>query len=227
MSRDVVAVHGLGGSPASLGMLPGALRDAGHRVVAPLLPGHGTTPDDLAASTRASWLDAVRAALPDGPAVLVGQSLGGVLALLVAASDPRVTGVAAFNAPVLPTDPDALEHLEWLLSRGTTMVPAGDADLADPDARDEAYDQLPVRALVELASLSTAAHEVLPGIEVPVLVVTSAHDGVVDPANGDELAGRVSGPVTRLLLPRSKHVACLDLDRDLLAARLLAWLDAL
>jgi len=36
----------------------------------------------------------------------------------------------------------------------------------------------------------------------------------------------VRGPVTRLRLPRSGHVATLDLDAPLLTARVVAWVTA-
>jgi hypothetical protein len=54
--------------------------------------------------------------------------------------------------------------------------------------------------------------------------VSSDHDGVVDTANSDAIAAGVGEPVTRLRLPRSAHVAALDLDRELLCTELLAWL---
>lgn len=223
----VLALHGLGGSPASLGDVPERLRATGHEVITPLLPGHGTSVTDLGDVSGDDWLAAVLAALGGGPTVLVGQSLGGVLALLAAADDARVVAVATVNAPVQPADPDATEHLEWLLGRGTTTLPTGPPDLADPEARDEAYDELPVRSLLELVRLSAAAHDVAPTVRVPVLVVTSDDDGVVDPATGDLLASLLPGAVTRLRLPRSKHVACLDLDRELLADELVRWLAGL
>jgi carboxylesterase len=42
---------------------------------------------------------------------------------------------------------------------------------------------------------------------------------VVPPANSDHLASRVAGPVERVTLERSYHVATLDYDKDLIAER--------
>jgi esterase/lipase len=138
-----------------------------------------------------------------------------------------VKAVATINPLVLPPDPDATEHLESLLASGRTMQPAGEPDLRDPDAHDSAYSELPVHALLQLGVGSALVYGRLSAVKVPLFVASSDHDSVVDPANSDHLAATASGPVTRLHLPNSGHVAALDLDRELLARELLTWLAAL
>ena len=56
---------------------------------------------------------------------------------------------------------------------------------------------------------------------MPVLLVTSRQDHVVPPFNSDHLAAAVSGPVERIYLERSVHVATLDYDKDELEQRAL------
>ena len=53
----------------------------------------------------------------------------------------------------------------------------------------------------------------------PVLILTSPQDHVVEPANGDFLAADVGGPVERVTLERSYHVATLDYDKDVIFER--------
>ena len=155
---------------------------------------------------------------------MIGQSLGATLALAAATRRETIIGVAAINALVLPPDPDATEHLHHLIGRGRTMQPAGDPDLRDPHAHDSAYPELPLTALVELGIGAAAVNESMHQIVVPTFIASSAFDGVVDPRNSDVLAAAVRGPVTRLVLANSAHVAALDLDRDRLCAELLTWL---
>jgi carboxylesterase len=52
-----------------------------------------------------------------------------------------------------------------------------------------------------------------------VLIMNSPQDHVVEPVNSDILAAGVSGPVERVTLERSYHVATLDYDRDLVNER--------
>ena len=42
---------------------------------------------------------------------------------------------------------------------------------------------------------------------------------MVDPLNSEIIAGAVSGPVERVTLERSYHVATLDYDKDLIEER--------
>jgi len=229
MTVGVVCLHGLGGTPHSVLPITAAVHDAGYPTIAPKLPGHGATPADLTTCTWATWLDAVDAAVSElrhrcRAVALIGQSMGASLALQLATKRSDIVGVAAINALVSPADPDAVEHLEHLISRGRTMQPAGQPDLRDPHAHDSAYPELPLHALLELANGGGAVYELLPAITCPVLVVSSDHDGIVDPANSDTLAARLGGPVARLRLANSAHVAALDLDRERLCRELLTWL---
>ena len=50
----------------------------------------------------------------------------------------------------------------------------------------------------------------------PLLLLTSPQDHVVDPGNGNFLAETYGGPVERISLERSYHVATLDYDKDLI-----------
>jgi carboxylesterase len=56
-----------------------------------------------------------------------------------------------------------------------------------------------------------------------VLILTSPQDHVVPPTNSDHLASVVAGPVERVTLERSYHVATLDYDKDLIAERTAAF----
>ena len=229
MKLGVICVHGLGGTPHSVLPVTAAVHGAGYATVSPMLPGHGTRPSDLLEHTWTDWRDALEATVDelahrcDG-VVIVGQSMGGTLALIVATTNAHVRGVAVINPLVTPSDPDATEFLERLIARGRTMQPAGDPDIRDPHAHETAYAELPLQSLLALGSAAEAAHDVLAQVTVPVLVITSEHDGVVDPANSDVLAATVAGPVRRLRLANSAHVAALDLDREQLCRELLTWL---
>ena len=83
-----LVLHGLAGSPFEVQPVADALEAAGHNAVCPVLPGHAASEKDYLASSYAQWLDCARAAYlaqsADGPALLAGYSLGGLLALDIA-----------------------------------------------------------------------------------------------------------------------------------------------
>lgn len=210
----VLCLHGLGGTGATMWPLVAALSAAGHTVLAPTLPGHGGVPDDLLGIDWATWLDAVREWPADGPAdVVVGQSMGALLALALAA-EGRARAVVAINPPA--PDPDAVDGLEWRRSRGHQWVEVGASSLGEV-----AYTRVPIDALLAMHGGALAVQ--LDRVAVPVLIVTSTHDEVVDPGSSDVVAAALGGPVQRLRLARGGHVASLDVDRERLAAAVLTF----
>jgi carboxylesterase len=54
-------------------------------------------------------------------------------------------------------------------------------------------------------------------------LINSAVDHVVEPVAADHLASELGGPVERLVLARSYHVATLDYDKDLVAERIVEF----
>lgn len=100
----VVAVHGLGGTKGSFLPTVAALA-GGFRVIAPDLPGFGDSDKPLAAAYDARYFAAVVVDLLDAldieRAHLIGNSLGGRVALEVAMSHPDRAGRLALLAPSL------------------------------------------------------------------------------------------------------------------------------
>src|SRR5829696_1309179 len=81
------------------------LARAGVAVHAPMLPGHGTTLDDLARTTRRDWLAAVERAVDAMRArcrrvAVIGQSLGGLLALHLASRRSDLAAIGSLAAPL-------------------------------------------------------------------------------------------------------------------------------
>ncbi|MFN8020617.1 MAG: alpha/beta fold hydrolase [Acidimicrobiales bacterium] len=208
----VLLLHGLGGTGATMWPLVGHLANVHHTAFAPTLPGHGSSPDDLVGVEFDDWVEAAREWDTD---VVVGQSMGAAVALALAA-EGRVRGAVVVN-PLAP-DPDAIDGLEWRQSRGHTTIEVGASSVGEV-----AYETLPIEALL-------AMHTGLLGLDlasvtVPVLVVTSADDDVVDPAASDVVAAALGGEVTRLVLRSGGHVASLDAGRDVLAAAIVDFVE--
>ena len=105
----VLLVHGFTGSPASMKPWARYLAEQGYAVEVPLLPGHGTTWQDLNQVAWTDWYDeAARAFDPlheDCAAVVVGGlSMGGSVALRLAEErGDQVSGVILVNPFVSST----------------------------------------------------------------------------------------------------------------------------
>jgi carboxylesterase len=201
----IAIIHGLGGTGATVQPLADLLAATGHDVQVVTLPGHGTQPEDLAGVHWRDWLAAVPPA-----EVLVGQSMGASLALAAAAAHPsEVQLVVAINPPL--ADPDALEGLQWRQSRGHEWVDG--PELGDGEV---GYTRFPITALIEMVDGVAALQPA--DVTVPVLLVRGALDDSADPDALDVFAAQLGGPVTRLELPGSGHVATLGPDLPELVA---------
>jgi hypothetical protein len=151
---------------------------------------HGQSSGDFAQGTITRWrLDvlAVLAALVEGPAVLVGSSMGGWLACLAAMAEPERVAGLALVAP-------AADFIDKLMAPG--IPPEGHADLARdgvwlrPSLYGEPY---PItRVLLE----DGARWSILPGpvpIEAPVRILQGGRDPDVPWAHALELANALNG----------------------------------
>ncbi|MFZ9627925.1 MAG: alpha/beta hydrolase [Ilumatobacteraceae bacterium] len=218
----VLLVHGLGGTTATMTPLADALRRVGIDSSSILLPGHGTSPDHLATVGWDDWLGAVVDACvaDDGVDAIVGQSLGGALALAAAASGAPTAAVVAISTPC--PDPDAGDGLEWRLARGHTTI---EAVLAEGET---GYPTVPLAALLEMARGLLATD--LTAVTVPTLLVQGLADDVVDPASVDVLASaleRVPVPGPRVIrLADTGHVATMTPRVDDIASSIAALLGA-
>src|SRR2546428_8653300 len=100
----LVCVHGLGGSALNW-MAVGHQLARDYRVLAPDLRGFGETPLSSGVSTIASnqrLLDRFIREVAGSPAVLVGNSMGGLLSSLQAARRPETVSAAVLADPALP-----------------------------------------------------------------------------------------------------------------------------
>jgi carboxylesterase len=151
--------------------------------------------------------------------VVVGLSMGATLAAWVTARNPRTAGLVAINGRFEPPAPAFLELLRTSLDQGCDRLPAIGSDIALPGVSEGAYDAAPIQPLISLMEATSELHGRLGDIRCPVLILTSPQDHVVPPTSSDVLAAGVAGPVERVVLERSYHVATLDFDRDLVEKR--------
>ena len=223
-----VVVHGFTGTPATMRPVADALAEAGFAVSVPRLPGHGTTVDDMQSTRFGDWYSAVEAAWRElssscERSVAVGLSMGGTLICRLAARHPELAGVACINPLVEPAEPELKELVRLMLDAGETVAPGIGSDVTDPSVREITYDASPLAPALSLYEALDDLQIDLGRIACPVLVMTSTDDRVVHPHNSEHLAAAVTGPVERVTLARSSHVATIDVERDDVAARVVAF----
>ena len=226
----VLVVHGFTGTPQSMRPLADAFADAGYTVEMPLLPGHGTSVDDMLPTRFADWSAAAEQAYTElaercERVVVAGLSMGGTLTLWLATRHDDIAGIVLVN-PACPPPGDsaeAISGLEALVEAGEMTMDAIGSDIADPEQSELAYGQTPLSPLVDLLRNADELAGRLDQVRCPVLLCTSPEDHVVHPSNGDHVAASVAGEVERVSLDRSYHVATLDHDSGLIIERALEF----
>lgn len=143
------------------------LRQRGLTVAGSLLPGHGSTVEDLETVRWEDWVEHAQVALRDLQArcatvFIGGLSLGSLLALYVAAQHAEIAGVIAY-APALRLADPRWRLVPWLeqSQRRATKPPDHFFDERGR-AHVWSYDVLHLTAAHELLRLSAATERILP-----------------------------------------------------------------
>jgi carboxylesterase len=225
----VLVLHGFTGNPGSLRSIADLCAKAGYSVELPRLPGHGTSVEDMLTTTWADWSATAEEAYDaldqrcDQVAV-VGLSMGGGLAAHIAENRPSVVGCVFINPLVKPPPPELLEGLNQLLEAGVETFESIGSDIKKEDTVESSYDVTPLRPAKSLFDGIALVNEHLVRITAPSLLISSREDHVVTSDNGDDLVALASGPVERVWLENSYHVATMDNDQELVESLTLDFL---
>lgn len=221
----VLVLHGFTGTTQSVRYVSEELnRRFGFTILGPRLKGHGTSLDDMATTDYLDWLESAEGGLHElakinGRVFIVGLSMGGTIALNLAARFPTiVAGVVPVNGPVGILEPAMIELLMNRLA--PARIPGIGSDIKAPGVEELAYPEVPTVCLRHAVFLAATTGLLLHKITCPVLAIHSRDDHVVPPRNGLRIVEGIGSSDARLLwLSDSYHVATLDHDKDVIVDR--------
>ena len=236
-SVGVLLLHGWTGSPPEMQPLGAYLAAQGWTVHGPLLPGHGTQPEDMLRVTERDWIAAAAAAYAALAAECEtvfagGLSMGGLLALDLGATLSRPpTGIISMSAPIFITDwrrylapaaPLLTRFQPWSHKEATRHD-------VDPTTATRLWDyrRYPTISGQHILRLMNRVRARLPQVRAPLLVMQGRQDHTVVPASAQYIYDHVASPDKTLVWwERSAHCITVDAERTAVWSRTAAWIAA-
>ena len=202
--RGILLTHGLSDSPYFMKYLAMFFVEQGFRVMAILLPGHGTQPGDLLDANWQDWSGMVaygvdRLAEEVEEVYLAGFSAGGALSVLHGLKDSRVRGLFLYSPALRISSRAALARFHkiysWLIASGKWLEIKPDRDIYK-------YESFPKNAAAQMYALTRAVDDLLHrhNINFPVFAAASADDTTVDVSATLEFIARSRHPSSKIVL---------------------------
>lgn len=202
--RGILLTHGLSDSPYFMRHLAACFQANGFRVIAVLLPGHGTRPGDLLDVSWQQWARAVaygtdQLAAEVDEVYLGGYSAGGTLSIYQSLQDTRVRGLFLF-APALEITRQAAyaclhKLVSWLIPRTKWVYIKPDNDIY----KYESFAKNTATQMYQL-TLAVSAQLKLHELNIPIFAVASADDKTVNTSATVAFMAQQSHPANKLIL---------------------------
>lgn len=243
----ILALHGFNGYGKSFALPAAHWKGKGIALYAPDQRGFGAAPGrGLWAGTAAYRADAralarlLRQRYPNTPFYLLGESMGGAVAILaVADTDLPIDGLilispAVWSREVMnPFERAAL----WLASRiapglrltgeGLERWPSDNiAMLMDRGADPLVLFETRMDTTAGLVDLMSAALDALPGITMPTLALFGANEEILSDEAVAAFHARAPDPVSLETIPTGWHMLLRDLRAPIVWQRIEAWIAA-
>ena len=214
-SVGVLLSHGFTATTAEVRPLARILHQAGYTVSGPLLPGHGSIPQDANRYTWQDWTAAIAMAtreLQEGctQIFLGGESMGGLLALFQAAQMPQAVGVLLY-APAIRFRPRLVGPLTRVMAPFLSSKNKPHATPTVADTRWQGYTVYPLKAMRQLLELQKQVCKRLPKVSQPLLLIQGRNDRSVHPTGPEIINQNVASTIKEIhWLDNSGHCVMLE-----------------
>jgi carboxylesterase len=221
----ILMIHGFTSTPDEFKELAIHLAEKGFSVSAPLVAGHGTTPQDLMKTTPQDWINSVRESYLklkeiSKNVLIIGNSFGSNLAIqLTRETKNEPMAIITLGAPIF------LKHHKFILSRlysygffvkyyskPPRLYRTDFIDMLD----EVTYPKIPIKSLrYFLGFIKKQTKPNLEDIKIPALVVHSDTDPVVNPKSATYIYEHLGSDFKRIYWFRSKfHTATADENKS-------------
>jgi carboxylesterase len=226
----LLLVHGFTGSPGEVRPVAEELHRRGLTVHAPLLPGHGTMPEDLNTRHWEDLADAVETAYESlraecRVAFLAGLSMGSLLSLHFAAHHPGLPGVITCSPAIGFNDPR--QRLLPIARYFVSAVSAPQEDSGEYETSWFCYDVYPIPAAYQLSQLIGVVKREMARVTCPILIIYSTGDRAIRQDGPQRLYEAVGSKDKELVtLHNTGHVITAGREWPAVADRIYRFIEA-
>ena len=213
----ILLLHGFTATTVEVRPLAMSLATQGYTVLAPLLPGHNTTPADLNSCRWSDWVEAAETAYISlrekcQMVIIGGESMGGLLALYLASQYPEIAAVLTY-APALKLNLSRANRIQ--LNILAQIRPYIKKPQIDDDTSWQGYTVNPLKGVIQLLKFQDVVRMKLPEITQPLLIIQGRLDLTVHPSVPDLLSEQVQSDFIELhWMEHSTHVVILDQEHE-------------
>jgi len=224
----VLLLHGFTATTVEVQPLAHVLHQHGFTVAAPLLAGHGTTPQE---ANRVRWSDWLANAVEVYQSLakvcrvtfVGGESMGALLAILIAHQFPQTRGLILY-APAYHIP--GLARARWLSLLFSSFPKTYAKNQPEERYPWQGYNVVPLKAAVQLLQLQREVQKHLAQITQPTLIFQGRLDRTVDPQGAVALYTKLAAREKELIwMEQSRHCIIIDHELDTVVSRTLAFLE--
>ena len=211
-TTGVLLLHGFTATTVEVRPMASFLHDFGYTVSGPLLAGHGHSPAEMNQVSWRDWLNSAEAAyqgLKDhcDHVFVLGESMGGLLALLLSAAHPDIAGTLVFAPALIVPGLSAAEFL-WPFK---SYLPKKNVD---ETMEWQGFNVVPLHAASQLRKLQRVVRRELNTIATPTLIFQGKLDHSIDPLSSLAVLEGIRSTEKELMwMEESTH--CILIDRQL------------
>ncbi len=211
---SILILHGYSASPFEVGDCARYFKALGYNVFAPRIAGHGGTRAAFDASTWREWrASALRglevARLLGRHVVVIGHSMGGLLATMLASEDPQGISALVLAAP-------AFHLADWkgylaYLPPVRWVLPTLRFPVVHPEDKGHWQFEYGTSELVQLLDAARRAEPEVVRLELPVALTEASDDPVISREANQKIFARMrSRDKEMLVYPSDEHNVMMD-----------------
>jgi len=225
----ILLIHGFTATTVEIRPLAQYFRRNGYSVAGPLLPGHGTTAEDLNTKNWKEWVAAADQSYQllkssCERVIIGGESMGGLISLYLASIHPEITGLLLYS-PALRVK--KLRRTQIARFFMPIMAKHNSGKTKEPLPW-QGYTVYPVQAAYQLFRFQQFVAPCLGRVNQPALIMQGAKDRTIDPNSSKVIFDAIASRQKELVWKKnSGHCVVLDAEYEEVMAKSLAFIESI